>query len=89
MIGALAQRSRFCVTGSFSNYFIVRDATLMRGLVALFLAALVVSILSGVFNPGLLGQPGSHPDHLWNFLTLLDHIQKMDYVKEILRLIKQ
>jgi YedE family putative selenium metabolism protein len=70
LIGALAQRSRFCVTGSFSNYFMVRDATLMRGLVALFLTALIVSFLSGTFNFGLLGQPGSNPDHLWNFLGM-------------------
>lgn len=69
-IGALAQRSRFCVTGSFSNYFLARDTALMRGLAALFLAALAVNLLSGVFNPGLLGQPGSHPDHLWNFLGM-------------------
>ncbi|MDF1535373.1 MAG: YedE family putative selenium transporter [bacterium] len=70
IIGALAQRSRFCVTGSFSNYFLARDTVLMRGLAALFLAALSVSVLSGVFNPGLLDQPGSHPDHLWNFLGM-------------------
>jgi YedE family putative selenium metabolism protein len=70
LIGALAQRSRFCVTGSFSNLFLARDNSLMRGLAVLFLVALGVSIVSGTFNPGLLGQPGSHPEHLWNFLGM-------------------
>ena len=70
LIGALAQRSRFCVTGSFSNYFLARDSSLMGGLVALFITAFAVSALSGSFNAGLLGQPGSHPDHLWNFMGM-------------------
>ena len=70
VIGVLAQRSRFCVTGSFSNFFLARDMGLMRGLAALFAVALVVNVMSGVFRFGVLDQPGSHPDHLWNFLSM-------------------
>jgi YedE family putative selenium metabolism protein len=70
LIGALAQRSRFCVTGSFSNLFLARDMGLMRGLIVLFAAAMAVNISVGVFSIGVLDQPGSHPDHLWNFLSM-------------------
>ena len=70
VIGALAQRSRFCVTGSFLNLFLARDMGLIRGLAALFAAALAVNLLVGVFHFGVLQQPGSNPDHLWNFLSM-------------------
>jgi YedE family putative selenium metabolism protein len=70
VIGVLAQRSRFCVTGSFSNLFLARDASLMRGLVVLFAAALAVNVSFGIFRFGVLDQPGSNPDHLWNFLSM-------------------
>ena len=70
IIGGLAQRSRFCVTGSFSNLFLARDMSLMRGLVVLFAAALAVNVSVGLFRFGVLDQPGSHPDHIWNFLSM-------------------
>ena len=70
VIGALAQRSRFCVTGSFSNLFLARDMSLLRGLVVLFAAALAVNVTTGLFRFGLMDQPGSNPDHIWNFLSM-------------------
>ncbi len=71
IIGALAQRSRFCVTGSFSNLFLARDMSLMRGLVLLLLSAVVVNVSLGLFRFGVLDQPGSHPYHLWNAASML------------------
>jgi len=70
MIGALAQRSRFCVTGSFSNLFLAKDMSLLRGLMALFLAALAVNVSVGLFRLGVMDQPGSNPDHIWNFMSM-------------------
>ena len=70
VIGALAQRSRFCVTGSFSNLFLARDWSLMRGLFSLLVSAFAVNLAVGAFRPGILDQPGAHPDHLWNFLAM-------------------
>ena len=69
-IGALAQRSRFCVTGSFTNLFLARDTGLMRGLAALILSAVFLNVALGFFRVGVLDQPGSHPYHLWNFLSM-------------------
>jgi YedE family putative selenium metabolism protein len=70
VIGALSQRSRFCVTGSFSNVFLARDWTLMRGLAALLIFSAAVNLAAGVFHFGLLDQPGSHPYTIWNFLSM-------------------
>ncbi|NOY87546.1 MAG: YedE-related selenium metabolism membrane protein [Deltaproteobacteria bacterium] len=70
VIGALAQRSRFCVTGSFSNLYLARDMGLMRGLLALLVSAVGLNLALGMFHLGMLDQPGSHPDHFWNFLSM-------------------
>ena len=71
LLGALAQRSRFCITGG------VRDTLLMgfrsymfSGTAAFLTAALVLNLASGRFHPGLAGQPGAHTDHLWSFLGM-------------------
>ena len=71
LLGALAQRSRFCITGS------VRDTLLMGlrsymfyGGAAFLAAALALNLASGLFHPGLNGQPGAHSDHLWSFLGM-------------------
>jgi len=71
LLGAVAQRSRFCITGS------VRDAMLMGlrsympwGFLAFCGAAVMFNIGTGRFHPGMFGQPGSHPDHIWSFLGM-------------------
>jgi YedE family putative selenium metabolism protein len=70
LIGALAQRSRFCVTGSFANLFLAKDTGLMKGLAALLASAVVINMSLGLFRIGMFDQPGSNPDHLWNFLSM-------------------
>jgi YedE family putative selenium metabolism protein len=71
LLGILAQRSRFCITGS------VRDTLLMGfrsymiwGFMAFIGTAVIFNISSGRFNPGLHGQPGAHLEHLWSFLGM-------------------
>ena len=71
LLGVLAQRSRFCITGS------VRDAMLMGvrsympwGFLAFCGAAVTTNIISGRFHLGMFGQPGSHLDHIWSFLGM-------------------
>lgn len=71
-IGFLAQRSRFCITGS------TRDTLLMgwrspmtAGLLLFFVTALGTSLLSGRFHLALTGQPGAHTDLFWSFLAML------------------
>jgi len=64
-VGALAQRSKFCVSGSLRNFFLTRSARQLGGLLLLFAAALGVNLASGLFHPGLYDQPGSHLDWGW------------------------
>lgn len=71
LLGALAQRSRFCITGS------VRDVLLMGlrsymiwGFMAFCLAAVALNIGTGRFHLSMVGQPGAHLNHLWSFLGM-------------------
>lgn len=72
LLGALAQRSRFCITGS------VRDSMLMGsrsplfwGFIAFLVGAFLTNALMGRFSFDLYGQPGAHLEHLWSFLGML------------------
>ncbi len=66
LVGALAQRSSFCVTGGVRNFFLTRDATMLGGVVMLFFSALAVNLVLGLFHPGVYDQPGAHLDHGWS-----------------------
>ncbi len=78
-IGALAQRTGFCITGGISRLFLwgPREFTvcpkttgLAAGMGSFFLFALVASLLTGQFSLGWYGQPSSNDSHLWNFLGM-------------------
>jgi hypothetical protein len=69
-IGALAQRSRFCITGNIGNCVAARDYKIASGVFAMIGSALIVSLLTNSFSPGLQGQPGSHLAYGWSFLGL-------------------
>jgi YedE family putative selenium metabolism protein len=70
-LGALAQRSRFCITGSIRNFLLMGlRVPALWGLLAFVVAALLANMLSGRFNPGLYGQPGAHLEYLWSFLGM-------------------
>jgi hypothetical protein len=64
-VGALAQRSKFCVSGALRNFFLTRSARMLGGLLLLFVAALTVNVAAGMFHPGLYDQPASHLDFGW------------------------
>ncbi len=72
LLGAFAQRSRFCVTGS------VRDSMLMGsrsplfwGFIAFLVGAFGANLVTGRFSFDLYGQPGAHLEYLWSFLGML------------------
>ena len=70
-LGALAQRSRFCITGSIRNTFLMGlRVPAMWGLLTFIVAALVVNVVTGRFRLGLYGQPGAHLEYLWSFLGM-------------------
>ena len=71
LLGALAQRSRFCITGSVRDTLLMGARTpLLWGLLAFSVAAVAVNLATGRFNPGLYGQPGAHLEYLWGFLGM-------------------
>lgn len=71
VIGFLGQRSRFCTVGAFRNLFMLRDAKLLWGVVALVCATAVTNLALGLFHPGFAGQPIAHTDGVWNFGGML------------------
>ncbi|WP_282000408.1 YedE family putative selenium transporter [Geotalea uraniireducens] len=71
VLGACAQRSRFCITGSIRDTFLMGLRTpAVWGLAAFVLTAGAASGAAGRFNLGLYGQPGAHLDFLWSFLGM-------------------
>ena len=70
LIGALAQRSRFCTMGAFRDVLLIRDFHLLSGVVALLVFAFLTNLLLGQFKPGFADQPVAHTDHVWNFLGM-------------------
>lgn len=71
LLGVVAQRSRFCITGSIRNFMLMGlRVPAVWGLLIFVVAALAVNVASGRFNLGLYGQPGAHGDFLWSFLGM-------------------
>ncbi|WP_303720981.1 YedE family putative selenium transporter [Malonomonas rubra] len=72
LIGFLAQRTRFCITGGLRDLLMIGlRAQLFWGLLLFVLLAFVGSLVSGNFTPGFYGQPGAHLDMVWSFLGML------------------
>jgi YedE family putative selenium metabolism protein len=70
IIGALAQRSRFCTMGAIRDIVLIRDFHLISGVGALLAAAFTVNLILGQFHPGFENQPIAHTHHAWNFLGM-------------------
>lgn len=75
LIGALCQLSRFCITGGIARLFLwgpreslscPRSSGLLLAVGVFFISALVTGLLTGQFHIGILGQPSSNGDYLWN-----------------------
>jgi YedE family putative selenium metabolism protein len=71
LIGALAQRSRFCTMGAFRDLILFRYTHLFLGLLAMLVAAFLANYFTGTFNMGFTGQPVAHNDGVWNFLGMM------------------
>ncbi len=70
VIGGFAQHSGLCITGGIRNFFLVRETTLLFGVLAALGSVFLVSLATGQFHLGLNGQPASHPSHGWTFLAM-------------------
>ena len=70
VIGALAQRSRFCTMGAFRDVMLIKDFHLISGVAALLVFAFVTNLIVGQFKPGFEGQPIAHTNYVWNFFGM-------------------
>ena len=68
--GAIAMKTRMCLSGGFRDYFLVKDTFLLKTYGVIFLSAVAANLFFGTFKLGFTGQPLSHTMHLWNFLGL-------------------
>jgi len=80
LIGAIAQRTQFCITGGIARIFLwgprevmncPRSTGMLVSIVTFFSVALVASLLTGQFSFGLHGQPSSNESYGWAFLGML------------------
>lgn len=72
LLGVLAQRSRFCITGSLRDMLLMGiRAPQLAGFLAFIVSATSLAAYSGRFRLSLYGQPGAHLDHIWSFLGML------------------
>lgn len=70
LVGALAQRSRFCTVAGIRDSIMFKDFSMLYGFIVLIAVTIVVNIVFGFFNPGFEAQPVAHTDGLWNFIGM-------------------
>ena len=68
--GAIALKTRMCLSGGFRDYFLVKDTFLLKVYGLIFLSAMAANMFFGTFKLGFTDQPLAHTMHLWNFLGL-------------------
>ena len=71
IVGGFAQISRLCMVGGIRDFVLFREKRLLFGFIILVVAAFIVNLCLGSFNPGFENQPIAHSDGLWNFMGML------------------
>ncbi len=70
-LGAIAQKSRFCITGSLRDILLIgRRAPQLIGFASFLIVAMLLSMTFGSFRLSLYGQPGAHLEYIWSFLGM-------------------
>ena len=71
LVGALAQRSRFCMVGGLRDAALFKDFGLISAFGMVILTVLLGNLILGRFKGfSFEGQPVAHSDGLWNFLGM-------------------
>lgn len=71
VVGALAQKTRFCTVGSIRDALMFKDFYLLTGFITLIIVAAIGNMILGQFHLGFVEQPIAHTDGVWNFLGML------------------
>ena len=70
LAGALAWKTRMCLSGGLRDFIVVSDTYLLKIYGVIFLAAFIGNQYFGFFKLGFAEQPLAHSMHLWNFFGL-------------------
>ena len=71
IVGALAQKSRFCTVAGIRDTVLFKDTSMLLGFVLVIVVAVIGNMIMGTFNLGFEAQPVAHSDGLWNFLGMV------------------
>ena len=68
--GVAAQRSRLCFGGGIRNAVFYKDFDVLVSIGAIFVTVLIGNFITGGFRLGMVNQPISHTEWIWNILGL-------------------
>lgn len=71
VVGALAQRSRFCMAGGIRNAVMFKDFGLVAAFGMVIVTVLLGNLILNKLHFSFEGQPIAHTDGLWNFLGMV------------------
>ena len=71
VVGALAQRARFCMVGGIRDGIMFKEFTQLYGFITIFVVVLIANLATGNFKFSFELQPIAHSDHLWNFIGMV------------------
>jgi len=70
IVGALAQRTRFCTVAASRDAILFRDFNMLYGFIAVIAVCVIGNLIVGKFHLSFADQPVAHTDGLWNFLGM-------------------
>ena len=71
IVGALAQKSRFCTVAGIRDTILFKDTTMLIGFICVIVIAIIGNLITGTFHVGFEAQPIAHSDGLWNFMGMV------------------
>lgn len=71
VVGAIAQKSRFCTVAGIRDAIMFKDFYMLFGFITLIVVVAIGNMALGNFHPGFEAQPIAHTDGLWNFMGML------------------
>lgn len=71
IVGALAQRTRFCTVAGIRDTMMFRDLTMLTGFITVIVVVAILNMIMGNFHLGFQNQPIAMTDGLWNFMGML------------------
>ncbi len=70
LVGALAQRTRFCTVAASRDAIMFKDFNMLFGFLAVIVFCIIGNLIAGKFQLSFADQPVAHTDGLWNFLGM-------------------